>query len=233
MVENKIGIVYLSHGSEDLKDLELSSQFINRTNFFKKNSDVFVHNDNDELDNETLLKSINYHNFKELLRTPQTLPVKPSGWMCGWAIGLSKHFHKFLKYDLIISKTCDVYLVDESELEKLVIEELESDNLFTVCSDLSFTGKETQYYLDFFMFKPKKIKNIFSDINIDNPIDNPMVPETWFFNKLNSENYKLRKIDRGIETLDRKIDKLNLIHCHHAWVAESILNGIIPTYWPY
>ena len=229
----KICISYLSHGEDDLRDLELSSEFINRTTFLKENCDVFVHNDNDSLSNEKLMNSINFDNFKCLLRTPQTFPVKPSGWSCGWAIGLSNHFEKFLEYELVISLTCDVYIIDENLIVNLLREELTSDNSFVVSHFPESSQGDTYYGLDFFMFKPNKIRNIFSEINHNNPINDPMAPEYWIFKKLNSENINFRKIKRGNTALLHQIDNYSLLHTHHHWVAESILKGENPNHFPY
>lgn len=218
-IENpKILIYFSSH--RQLKEIELSSAFFNRTIFLKNHSEIMVHCDNDSLESDKVKEFIRYEAKTYLVRSRQTFPIFPNGVHNGFLKGLSTNFDFFQDYDFVIHLVPDCYIVDEMKIVDLINENLDSQINFIV--DYHPEHNEStkfQFCCDFFIFKPKKIKNIFSehcDMNVK-------VAENWLYSKIHEHEIKHLKICRGRESLEWNVDRYGLIHNHSLDKIESIL----------
>ncbi len=216
----RILIYFSSH--RQLKEIEYSSYFFNNTKFLRENSEVMIHCDNDSLNNEDIYPYIKYDTKWYLNRSKQTFPTYPNGVFNGFLKGLSNNFDFFKNYDFVIHMVPDCYITNENKIVELLRENIESEINFIVDyhPDHNSQTKE-QFVCDFFIFKPKKIFNIFSDHSDDNVI----VAENWLYKKINEYNISHKKICRGIESLKWNIDDYGLIHNHNLKRIESILSG--------
>lgn len=179
-----------------------------------------VHCDNDSLTNDQLNQFIIYEAKTHLVRRKQTYPVFPNGVFNGFLKGLSDNFTFFQDYDFVIHLVPDCYIVDETKIVELIEENLDSEIDFIVDYHPEHNGStKFQFCCDFFIFKPKKIKNIFSE-HCDT---NVIVSENWLFSKIQEHEINHLKICRGKESLEWNIDRYGLIHNHSLEKIESIL----------
>lgn len=215
----KILIYFSSH--RQLKEIEYSSYFFNRTKFLKENSEVMIHCDNDSLYNDEILKYTKYETNFYISRSKQTYPVYPNGVFNGFLKGLSNNFDFFKNYDYIIHLVPDCYIINEDKIVDLLNDNINSEFEFIVdYHPYHNQYTKSQYICDFFIFKPKKITNIFSDHSDSNVI----VSENWLYLKIHEYNIKHKTICRGPESLKWNIDDYGLIHNHNLEMIYSILN---------
>jgi len=220
----KILLYYSSH--RQLDEIELSSFFFNRLNFIRENSDVMVHCDNDSLSNDELGKFIKFNTKCFISRTKQTFPIYPNGYFNGFLKGLSNNFDFFQNYDIVIHTVPDCYITSEDKIVDLILKNINSEFHFVVDyhpDHFPAGGTKSQYISDFFIFNPKKIKNIFSD----HSDDNPLVAESWLYKKLHEHNISHETIYRGPNSPRHEIDDYGLIHNHDINKIKQILNGQI------
>ncbi len=217
----KILIYFSSH--RQLKEVEYSSLFFNKTNFLKENSEVMVHCDNDSYDDDLLMEYMKYNTKTYLSRTKQTFPVYPNGAFNGFLKGLSNNFNFFQNYDYVIHLVPDCYVTDESKIVDLLINSYNTEYNFIVDHHPYHhnLSAKTQYVCDFFIFKPKLIPNIFED----HSDENVLVSEHWLYLKIHEYNIPHRIICRGVESLNWNIDDYGLIHNHNLLRIQSIIDG--------
>jgi len=196
-----------------LEEYFLSSQFFNRTEFLKNNTDVLVTFNSDNINIEDLKKKCVYDTKVEIVKT--TNP--PDGVHRGQLIAINETFDKFADYDYVIHTTPDVYIVEEKYIKILLEEEINSDNHFIV--DKQY---DQQYCTDFFVFKPSKVIDFFN-LAISPTYDSQII-EQRLFKSINSLKIPHRIINRGISSLDWQVDNYGLIHNHNLNVIKNILN---------
>ncbi len=221
----RILIYFSSH--RQLKEIEYSSEFFNRTSFLKEYSDVMLHCDNDSYNDELIKSYAKYETNTFLVRSPQIRRIYEhhNGWSpigcLGIIKGLNNNFHSFNNYDFVIHTVPDCYITNEEMIRKLILEESTTDNKFIV-DQHSYINEscKTQFSGDFFIFKPKEIHNIFSE----HDDDNPPVLENWIYDKIKEHQIKHRIICREGSPY-WNIDSYGLIHNHNLLRIESILNG--------
>lgn len=216
----KILIYFSSH--RQLKEIEYSSYFYNKTEFLKNNSDVMIHIDNDLFKNDDVLEYTKYDTNCYIARSKQTYPVYPNGVFNGFLKGLSNNFEFFKNYDYVIHLVPDCYITNEDKIVELLNDNINSEFDFIVDYHPHHNQSTiSQYTCDFFVFKPKKIPNIFSDHSDINVV----VAENWLYSKIHEYNIKHKTICRGQESLRWNIDDYGLIHNHNLKRIESILSG--------
>jgi hypothetical protein len=219
LIKMKILIYYSSHRQKD--EIRYASQFFNRTDFLKKNSQVMIHCDNNAILDEELRTFIEFDTEIFLSRSPQTFPVHPTGYFNGFWKGLSKNFDFFKNYDYVIHLTPDVYITNETEIVNILIEEYYTDNVFIVDYHPEHNSTTpVQYCCDFFVFKP----NCFEDFFCEHDDNNPIPPEFVLYSKIHEHSIKHRKIKR-VGALSHQIDSFGLIHNHDNNHIVSILNS--------
>jgi hypothetical protein len=216
----KILLYFSSH--RQVKEIEYSSFFINKTKFIKDRSEVMIHCDNDSLQNEDIQPYIKYETKFHITRSKQTFPIYPNGVFNGFLKGLSNNFNFFQNYDYVIHLVPDCYITSEDKIKKLLIDNLDSEYNFIV-DHHPYHNPYTrfQYACDFFIFKPKKIINIFSDHSDENVV----VAENWLYSKIHEYNIPHKIICRGPESLLWNIDDYGLIHNHNLLRIKSIIDG--------
>jgi len=215
----KILLFYSSH--RQLEEYKLSSEFFNKSKFLKEKTDVMVYCDNDSISFDTLSDYVRYETKVTVIKGKQIfqsgIPTGISG--NGIHIGLSNMFDKFQDYDYVINMVPDCYITDDTMIFKLLQEEFETDTEFIVDYHPNHSAScLRQYCCDFFVFKPKKIKNIFSEVDMDNLI----APENFIYQKISENSFKVRTINR-VGSLSWDIDNYGLIHNHNLNRIRKIL----------
>ena len=216
----KILLYFSSH--RQLKEIEFSSYFFNKSNFLKQNSEVMIHCDNDSLESDVILKYSKYEAKTYISRSKQTFPVYPNGVFNGFLKGLSNNFEFFQNYDYVIHLVPDCYITSEEKIVDLLKENINSEFNFIVDYHPNHNSStQLQYICDFFIFKPKNITNIFSDHSDINVI----AAENWLYSKIHQYNIPHKTICRGTQSLLWNIDDYGLIHNHNLLRIRSILEG--------
>lgn len=206
---------YNSH--RHMEEYSLSSEFFNRSDFLKKHAEVLVTYNNSGLNLEDLKNACNFECKFEVIRT--TNPK--NGVHTGQFVALNETFHLFQEYDFVIHTTPDVYLVNDKPLIKLLEEEAYSDNHMIVDYHPYHPGASQLYCTDFFVFKPRMIKNFFGDSF--EPTEDCHCIEAHLFRSLHKYNIPHREICRGRSSLTWQIDDMGLIHNHNNAIIRDIL----------
>lgn len=217
-------ILWHFNSHRHFEEYYFSSQFFNRSNFFKKNADVLVTCNNVNIDLLSLKEKCQYECNLEIVRTTNPL----NGVHTGQLVSLSETFEKFKDYDFVIHTTPDVYMVEDKRLISLLEQEKESYNSFIVDYH-PFHNEHTlkTYSTDFFVFKPKKIENFFS-LKFE-PSEQCHCIEAHLYRVLHELKIPHRTINRGKTSLKWQVDDYGLIHNHNIDVIKNILiNGQYP-----
>jgi len=212
----KIKIFYTSH--RQITEYKLSSYLFNKSEFFKKNSDILICYNNDNICDNDILNECSYDTKVDIIK------VRNSGFRNGLLTSIYDCFEHFKGYDFVIHFHPDVFITDEKKLQNLLEEEINTDNQIIVDyhPNLNHNTHKT-YSTDFFIFKPN-IYNFFNEVDIHNPC----IPEEFLYKMIDKYQIPHRKIYRGIECAHHNIDDYGLIHCHDLSRIKSIIDGNKP-----
>ncbi len=215
----KILLYYSSHRQKE--EFLLSSDFFNKTNFLKKNTDIIINCDNDHISVDELKSYIKYETSVNIIKSPQIFPSGTCTSISGNGIhiGVSESFNLFDNYDYVIVMTPDCYITNEDKIEKMLIEELNTENQMIVDFHDDW-NHVNNYSCDFFVFKPKFIPNFFKEVDMENLI----APEIFLKNKIIEKNIKCKIITRE-GSLSHQVDNYGLIHNHDLNIIRDILNN--------
>ena len=214
----RILLFYTSH--RQIEEYKLSSDFFNKSNFLKKITDVMIHYDNESIPSELIKEKASFDTKVTIIKGRQ---IFQSGLDTGISgngihISLSNMFDNFQTYDYVINMVPDCYITDDSMIYQLLLDEYTSDAQFIVDYHPDHPGCYNKYCCDFFAFKPGRIRNIFSEIDMNDLIP----PEEFIYNKILENNYKIKTI-RRIGSLNWDIDNYGLIHNHNLDRIRKIL----------
>lgn len=180
-------------------------------NEFLKTFDIIICTDNGEEEKNNIIEKTNNYEVKPLVITTEVV----SGYVLGLFEDLSYCFEHFQKYDYVFHLHPDVYILDDSIVKQICEKNLENDFSILV-SD--FAQEQDCYNTDFFIFKPKLLKNnIFKDAKeIYNT--QPTCAERILIKLIKNYNLNyfkyLRYNDGLIRDDQRRKDLLNIIHTH-------------------
>ena len=206
----KILIFLASH--RQLDEFKYFNIFLEKTKELKTMCDLYIHINNPRISQRVL----NYYKEFKIKNKKIYITTKNSGYASGGmeAINDSYKMGIFNNYDYVIHMHPDVFITEETELIKLLKDNLNNNKVFLVTK--YFPWKTFEHYAtDFFIFKPKLLKNnIFDDENLYK--FKPDKVETFFYNILikNNINCLLVKRFNNDHWYPRRIDNLKLWHEH-------------------
>jgi len=219
----KILLFYPSH--RQLDEVKYSSAFFNKTAFLKKNSEVYLHCNNIEIDESALKENVKQFNCKSYI----TITEKNSGYLSGPSEAISDSYEMFLEneYDYVIHLHPDVYILNETKIVSALRANYDEDADFLVY-ELPKTVpwepgviRERQYAFDFFVFKPKEGNNIFKNFDLYWYHYPRQAPERFLYDMIHGNNCSYAILDRGpfgsmMEGYRRGSDPepFGIWHCH-------------------
>lgn len=177
-----------------------------------ENCDIFIHSN--KVNNDISKNAEYIKNKKTIHITDKNL---------GYTLGGIEAVHdsiellnlvKNTEYDYVIHIHPDVFIINDSELVKLMNDELNTTNVFFV--NRSFDDKRS-YSFDFFMFKPKLLEtNIFKGYEswTDSPerfIRNALLlhgVEHIIIKRYHNDNYEPRRIDLNYMWHEHNLNKI-------------------------
>lgn len=208
----RIKLFFTSHRQVD--EYLYSSEFFNRSDFFKQNSDILICHNNHSLSEDLILSKAKYNTNIDIVK------VNNTGYYNGLHTSINDCFHLFKGYDFVIHLHPDVYLTRDKEIIDLLESELNTDNQMIVDYHQNHNNNYLRTYCtDFFIFKPS-VYNFFGEVNMINPI----AAEAYLYEKIEQYNIKHRTICRE-NSLYWEIDSYGIIHNHNLDRIKSILDG--------
>jgi len=214
-------LLYLT-GYRHLKEYEFFNFFYEKNTALKEISDVFFYCNNSEI-SEDIVKYYKNNSSKNkfLFITTNNMGFSKGGIE---AVSTGIEMGIFKKYDYVLHFHPDVFITDDQKLLNILNEHKDNDNVFLI--NHSYPNWYSFFSFDFFIFKPKLLKqNIFIE-DIETYQEHPEVHLHNLIHKYNIKYEIIKRYDNNDWQPRRIDDSLGLWHEHELEKVEKYINDM-------